>query len=155
MEFDGVQTEYQVLRDLLVGEAFGYQLQDFPLPCTQRLIERRAWCWLRRDIGLGLPDGGNRCLDALKVVRRGCGKGGNQREQVRHHLAFVGKEAQIAFWFGPSEDWPQRGKGLFCLALCVQRQREQHLHLDASAMSACPNGDVQQTLQQHLRLSER
>jgi len=35
----------------------------------------------------------NRCLDALKVVRRGGGKRGHQREQARHHLAFVGKEA--------------------------------------------------------------
>src|SRR5215471_11806648 len=50
MEFDGVQAEQQVLGDLLVGEALGHQLQDIPLPCTQRLIERRAWRWLRRGI---------------------------------------------------------------------------------------------------------
>ena len=60
MEFDGVQAEYQVLGDLLVGETLGHQLQDLPLPGTQRLMERRAWCCLRRGLGLGLPDGGNR-----------------------------------------------------------------------------------------------
>jgi hypothetical protein len=37
MEFNGVQTEHQVLRDLLVGETFGHQLEDLELPFTQRL----------------------------------------------------------------------------------------------------------------------
>src|SRR5579885_1243310 len=109
MEFDSVQAEHQVLGDLLVGEALSHQLQDIPLPCTQRLIERRAWCWLRRGIGLGLPDGYDCRLDALKVVRRGGGKGGHPREQVRHHLAFIGKQAQIPFWLGLSEDGSQGG----------------------------------------------
>lgn len=37
MELDGVQAEHQVLRDLLVGETFGHQLEDLALPFTQRL----------------------------------------------------------------------------------------------------------------------
>ncbi len=115
MEFDGVQAEHQVLGDLLVGEALGHQLQDVPLPCTQRLIERRAWCWLRCGIGLGLPDGHDRRLDALKVVRRGGGKGGNQREQVRHHLAFIGKQAQLA----PA--WPCPGRAALARAASGSR----------------------------------
>jgi hypothetical protein len=41
MEFDRVQTEHQALRDLLVGEAFGYQLEDLALPLTQRSKGRR------------------------------------------------------------------------------------------------------------------
>ena len=93
VEFDGVQAEYQVLGNLLVGETFGHQLEHIVLTVTQRIKGVDVWCWLCRDIGLSLPRGGNRCLDALKVVRRGGGKRGHQREQVRHHLALVGKEA--------------------------------------------------------------
>ena len=37
VEFDGVQAEHQVLRDLMVGETFGHELEDLALPFTQRL----------------------------------------------------------------------------------------------------------------------
>ena len=38
MEFDGVQAQHQVLCDLLVGETFGHELENFALPCTQRRV---------------------------------------------------------------------------------------------------------------------
>ena len=34
MEFDGVQAEHQVPRDLLVGETFSHQLKDLALSLT-------------------------------------------------------------------------------------------------------------------------
>ena len=37
IELDGVQAEYQVLGDLLVGEAFGHELENLALSFTQRL----------------------------------------------------------------------------------------------------------------------
>ncbi len=119
MELDGVQAEHQALRDLLVGETFGHQLKDLALSLTQRLKGRREWCWELRNSGPGSSHECNRCLDPLKVGRRGGGKRGHPREQVCHHLSFVGKQAQIAFWLGLSEDWSQGGKRLPGLALGV------------------------------------
>src|SRR5438132_12813924 len=100
MEFDGVQAEHQALRDLLVGETFGHQLKDLALSLTQRLKGRREWCWERRNSGPGSSHECNRCLDALKVDRRGGGKRGHPREQVCHHLSCLGKRGQIAFLLG-------------------------------------------------------
>ena len=37
MELNGVEAEHQVLRDLLVGETFGHELENLALPYTQRL----------------------------------------------------------------------------------------------------------------------
>ena len=45
MELDGMQAEHQVLRDQLVGETFGHQLENLALSFTQRLKGRREWCW--------------------------------------------------------------------------------------------------------------
>ncbi len=43
VEFDRMQAEHQMLRDLLVGETFCYQLEHVMLPFTQQLIESRVW----------------------------------------------------------------------------------------------------------------